>query len=222
MSKLVLVAGPQAAGKSTVIANLREGHQKALQFFPQAKLPSLVTLQETRQIIVHKYMLSGAIFMTRGHEAEIVLTDLHRMDTILEHDDDNTIYVDECNVFTIAHAMAHGISDVEQYWEEYLRRLARLDAEVIFLNVPPAISWQRRQKHYEQRLLRFPKRDRPAILARYEEYLKKLYPQLLDLYHRLPLSKQMIDGCLPSDTVVQKVIERIIEPSLRPAYSLDH
>lgn len=81
-------------------------------------------------------MLLGAIFMSEERELEVVQCDFGRMDLILKRTHKRLIYIDECNIFTIAHAAAHGIRQVEKYWDEYVDRLQKLRAKVIFLDVP--------------------------------------------------------------------------------------
>lgn len=209
MSRLVIVAGPQAAGKSTVIAKLSSQPQNVAPFFGDQRASIIFPLQESRQIITHKHILLGAIFMTLEHEIEVVNCDLERMDLILQRNQNQFMYVDECNIFTIAHALAHGVTQVEKYWDEYVVRLARLNAVVVFLNVLPSISWDRRSRRYEQRLIYFPEDQREIILERYHSYLTKLHPLLLDVYSRLPFPKVIIDSSCSEDNVIEMVCEQI-------------
>src|SRR5436190_3360964 len=83
MSKLIIIAGPQAAGKSTLIQKLGTQPHTVAPLFAATK-PILFPLQESRQIISHQYMLMGAIHMTPEHEHEVVKCDLNRMDLILK------------------------------------------------------------------------------------------------------------------------------------------
>src|SRR3989344_4124988 len=207
MSEFIIIAGPQAAGKSTVISRLNEQYQNISPLFPRKKTPLLFPLQESRQIIVHANILLGAIFMTRQHELEVVKCDLLRMDQILRRTRDRLVYLDECNIFTIAHAAAHGIEEIEKHWNEYVVRLKKLRAKVIFLDIPPEVSWERRRKKYEQRLVYFPKKSHKGIMKRYEEYMEKAHILLHDVFRRVPFPKEIIDGRLPEKAVIQRVGE---------------
>lgn len=202
MSKLAIIAGPQAAGKSTIVAKLSSQPYAVATLFP---------LQESRQIIVHKHMLLGAIFMTLEQELEVVSCDLARMDLILRRNQNHLVYLDECNIFTVAHAAAHGVLEIERYWNEYLTRLTRLNATVIFIDVPPEISWERRRRRYEQRLVYFPEDQHTAILRQYQDYQVKLHPLLLDVYRRLPFPKAIVDGRAAEDTVIKMVCEQMVD-----------
>lgn len=154
-------------------------------------------------------MLLGAIFMNLEQELDVVDCDLQRMDLILQRAQNHIVYVDECNIFTIAHAAAHGITEIERYWDEYLARLTKLNARVIFLDVSPDISWERRHRRYEQRLIYFPEDQHEAILQRYHNYLVKLRPLLLDVYDRLPFPKVIVDGHCSAENLITMVCQHI-------------
>src|SRR3989344_6288546 len=202
MSQIVIIAGPQAAGKSTVIANLNRRFIK--QRLVSARSPVLFVLQESRQIIAHKNISLGAIFMTPAEECEAVECDLNRMNLILRRDHRHVVFIDECNIFTIAHALAHGIKDLEQYREAYYTRLKALHAAVVFLDVPPALSWERRRKQYDKRLVYFPRKDHADITMRYRRYLELIHPLLHEMYESLPFPKAMIDATGGKSLLIKK------------------
>ena len=213
MSEIVIIAGPQAAGKSSVITSLDRQYRDVTKYFCGKKGALLFPMQESRQIIVHKHMLLGAIWMTKEHEREVVDCDMERMDLILKRNEKELVYVDECNVFTIAHAVAHGIIEVEQYWYEYMLRLDRLKAKVLFLNIPVEISWERRRVHYERRLVYFSKDQHQSIMRRYRDYLDIMRLSLIDVYKRLPFPKSMIDANCSKEQVLAKVNQSLTELS---------
>lgn len=209
MSEMVIIAGPQAAGKSTVIASLDECCRTGCPFSSNRKPPVLFPLQESRQIVVHANMLLGAIFMRPEHELEVVRCDLRRMDQILAHSRNRLVYLDECNVFTIAHAVGHGVGDIEKYRDEYLRRLEKLNAKVVFMDLPPEISWARRWRKYEQRLIYFPKGQHRAILQKYKDYMEKTHGLLREVYERLPFAKETVDASLPQEEVLRAIYQSL-------------
>ena len=194
MSELIIIAGPQAAGKSTAITNLDLQFRSARALFPQKQVPALMALQESRQIIVHKNMLLGAQFMDVTDEREIPRCDFSRMDKMIAQNHKRLVYVDECNIFTLAHAEAHGIASLRRHWSRYLRYLKQLDAKVIFLDVPPDVSWERRRERYEQRLIYFPESQHQSIMKGYRDYLDRIHPLLHKLYNKLPLPKILLDA----------------------------
>lgn len=182
------MAGPQAAGKSSSIRYL---HSKYC-IDEQGEYKNPVALQEMRQIVIHKYNIPGAIFVERAEEREIIESDLERMDRILRDDDERT-FLDECNVFTLAHARAHGV-DFESYYQDYCERLAKLNAGVIFLDISPETSWYRRMPRYEERVQEFPPKERQKIMGMYRSYMFKLKPLLDELYDRLDVPKRKIEN----------------------------
>lgn len=205
MSDFFIIAGPQAAGKSTVIYHLNlQCRNASLVFSERPPLP-LFPLQESRQIIAHKYMHLGAIFMTLQHEREVGMCDLERMDILFKRRRDHLLYIDECNIFTIAHAAARGITDIECSFDRYMRRLEKLQAKVIFLDIPPELSWERRRPVYEQRLVYFKKSQRKSIMERYHSYQQRIYPLLKDIYARVPCPKVLIDAHVSKGALIEKV-----------------
>lgn len=192
-TKYLVIAGPQAAGKSTLVNAVA------------SQKPAIITLEESRQIIVHKYQRKGAIFMTRDDEIEVIHQDMTRMFSIIGKGSGGTggAYVDETNVFTLAHARAHGIDLVAGYYKQYCDMLARLQGAVLFLDVPPALSWSRRRHRYLQRLWDFEPSERDDLMAKYEEYLERLHPELNDIFDRLPCPKRRVDATGAPDEVLR-------------------
>lgn len=208
MKRFIVIAGPQAAGKSTVISAINDQYQdlSALSsVFGEKKPPFLFPLQESRQIVVHTDVILGGVFMNLEQELEVIKHDLRRMDLVSNQQHDNLIYLDECNVFTIAHAKAHGLDQVEESWPEYIDRLQKLQAAVIFLDISADLSWERRHHKYSQRLVCFDESAHAEIMGRYYEYIKTLGPLLHTIYEQIPLPKIMVDASLPLKSVVQNV-----------------
>ena len=135
-----VLAGPQAAGKSTVGQELCSADSR------------IIPLEESRQLVIHNSGKKGAIFMTDLDELEVIHHDMTRMFTILGQDRKDRIYLDETSVFTLGHARAHGIDLVEGYFRQYCDLLTKLNAGIIFVDVPPDVSWERRRYRYAQRL----------------------------------------------------------------------
>ena len=151
--------------------------------------------------------------MTVEHEEEIIACDLQRMDTLKKRPSSRTVYLDECNIFTIAHAEAHGVHKVSKHWDSYIKRLSALSAKVIFLDIPPETSWERRRRRYEQRLVYFPVEEHEHLMASYENYLGAVYPLLKKVYHQLPFPKRIIDATMPTKSVLENVSRALSELS---------
>jgi deoxyadenosine/deoxycytidine kinase len=195
--RYIVLAGPQAAGKSTMIKG----------FCMQSSI--IKPLQESRQIIVRKYKRSGAIFMTKEDELEVIHYDMRRMFHILDNHEDGEVYIDETNVFTLGHAKAHAIDLLEGYFKQYNDLLRALNASVIFIDVLPSLSWERRHHRYAQRLAGLPTKQVESTLCLYRAYLERLHHELNMVYKRLNIPKVRIDG---SGTIAQTSLagERVL------------
>jgi thymidylate kinase len=206
MKRMVVVSGPQAAGKSTCLKRLFDLLHYVYPCLPESKIVEPFILQEARQIVVHKYHLMGGIFMTKKQEREVIDIDFYRMDSILKELDERLLYFDECNVFTLAHAKAHQVILNKDYFAQYCEYLHKLNAVIIFLNVIPDVSWERRKDIYQSRLFRFPEEQRKDILNRYFEYLDILYPSLSHIYEKINLPKIRINANDKVEVIIGQIM----------------
>ena len=140
--------------------------------------------------------------------------DFIRMEEIMKEIDDTLLYFDECNVFTLAHAKAHGIDLIDEYLPKYVEVLKKLHATVIFLDIPPEVSWERRKDSYMTRLHRFPEDQRDDILKRYHDYLPTLRPSLVEIFERIDLPKIRIDAFSRHEDVMKKITSFLSEKSI--------
>jgi deoxyadenosine/deoxycytidine kinase len=192
-----IVAGPQAAGKSTLKQRIC------------ADDPGILPLEESRQIIVHRHQRKGAIFMTAHDEIEVIQYDIARMFQVLDQDRPGQTYLDETNVFTLGHARAHGIDLLDGFFKQYCDMLATLKAAIVLIDVPPDVSWERRRHRYAERLWDLEDEQRARTMARYKAYLDRLHPELLAIYDRLSLPKVKIDGTAPQEESYRAVAEAL-------------
>jgi thymidylate kinase len=219
----IILAGPQAAGKSTALNYISCNYQsrvspESAQEFG-AKIPryapnghgslptNLVILQEMRQMVLRNHSVPGGVFVDWAGEAEIIDKDLQRLDEIIARKD-NRVYIDETNIFTLAHAQFHNI-EIEPCFKEYIKRLEQTNPLIIFLDVSPDTSWQRRKSRYEERVMDFPADAKAKALNRYRDYLKKIHQELYKFYERLDLPKVMINTEKPLEDVLTEITPKI-------------
>lgn len=174
-SHYIIIAGPQAAGKTT-----------ALKFLSQY-YPNVCFFRESREIANSKYKIQGAVSITKKDEIQAISIDFKRMQAVLERLE-NKIYIDECNIFNLAHASMHGIL-IKEYFKDYCNLLERLNTRIFFLDIKPEISWQRREKQYRERIKSFPPREQETMMQEYKKYIEAVYPNLLKLYNKITLPK---------------------------------
>jgi len=81
--------------------------------------------------------------------------------------------------------------------------------KVVFMDLPPEISWARRWRKYEQRLIYFPKGQHRAILQKYKDYMEKTHGLLREVYERLPFAKETVDASLPQEEVLRAIYQSL-------------
>jgi deoxyadenosine/deoxycytidine kinase len=196
-AEYLILAGPQAAGKSTLGQQICKRESR------------MIPLQESRQAVIHNSGKKGAIFMSYLDELEAIHHDMTRMFTILGQSRSDCCYLDETNIFTLGHARAHGIDLIEGYFRQYCDLLCEFNTSVLFIDVPPPISWERRRYRYAQRLWDLSNEEAEKTMVRYKTYLDHLYPELFSIYDRLEFPKIKIDGTLPVDVTLRLALEAI-------------
>jgi hypothetical protein len=201
-----VLAGPQCAGKSTVKGYL---YARFMTLRPGEPHPrNLVLLQEMRQLVMHEHGIHSAIFIDSCTEVEIVERDLARMDDILRHDDER-LYLDETNVFTLAHATRRGL-DTAPHLVAYVERLKRLDAAVLFFDLAPALSWSRREARYNERVRGFPRSEAAFVLNQYRHYLDEVQSCLSIIRASLPIEVVRIDASGSTEDTLSRSAEAFV------------
>ena len=179
---LVIVAGPQGSGKSTAQRYLAERYS------------NIVTLIEAARILFDedrsKGIVSGGALVGSGFEKRIMNLDLERMCKISLEGSSQTIYLDETNIFSVAHESLKDPVFAQQMYEGYMKALNSLRVGILFTNVPPEISWMRRRRLYERRYKDIA--DFEQRIRRSREYLWRIYPEMIKLYERLPFAKRLV------------------------------
>jgi len=154
----------------------------------------VVTLIEAARILFDedrsKGIVSGGALVGSGFEKRIMNLDLERMNKISLEGNSQTIYLDETNIFSVAHESLRDLVFAQQMYESYMKALSSFRVGILFTNVPPEISWMRRRRIYERRykgMTDFEERIRKS-----REYLWRIYPEMIKLYERLPFAKRLV------------------------------
>lgn len=200
----IIIAGPQAAGKSTTIRRISNENPLITPYLTRTGKVTL--LKEGREIIGKKHNSLGAIFMSKEQEREVIEADLKRISNLER--DSKEIYIDESSVFTLAHAALHGIPTTD-YFKEYLALLHSLNARVIFLDAPPSTSWQRRKNSYASRVSPLPDYEQSEVMQEYQRYMNGVYPELLKLFNNLNLPKFKIDATKSPETTLRETRSKL-------------
>jgi thymidylate kinase len=227
-SQYILIAGPQASGKSSVIryisnkfqclATMDRNKYKYISNNIGNKMPAnLVILQEMRQIVSQEHFVPGGRFVDCIIESEIIERDIIRLKRILE-EADNRIYVDETCLFTLAHAIFHNIN-IEVILPEYLNILRQFNTLLIFLDINKDTSWARRKHRYEQRVCDFPYKEKVKALEEYRAYLDRVYNNLYKMYDDYEFPKVKISTERPIEDALEDVANIIKEEAVK--YDMD-
>lgn len=195
-----IIAGPQSAGKSTTIRNLAQLFSSS----PDKKTSNAIFLEEERQRIGRRNNLMGAIYMTAEQERDVVDSDLTKMQQLSPSE----LYIDESNIFTLAHANLHGIR-TNEHFKDYCLELKRLNPRIIFLDVHPETSWARRNESYRKRVLGFPESQQGKVMQNYQDYIQAVYPNLREVYDRIPFSKTIVDASKSFRKTIKQIIGKI-------------
>jgi len=181
----VIVAGPQASGKSVAQRHI------AMTF------KNTIVLREAGQILLEREQergnaLGGAL-VDSEFEKRVLQLDLARMQNIRDTPS-RYIFIDESNVFAVAHAKVKNPDLAEILFLKYTQALDSFNTGIVFTHVTPQVSWERRQRVYEKRYE--DALDLSARMKRSKEYIFQLYPHLVALYETLPYPKQQVEGAI--------------------------
>lgn len=197
--KYIIIAGPQAAGKTTTKKYLENKYENQ----------EIIFLQNSRNIVNKNCNPGGALTVTRNLEFQMIEEDLNRLKTIEEKSkiNPNSIYVDETGIFTLAHSGLYNIN-IKDYFKEYINLLSKLNPKIIFLDVNPEISWTRRKEKYEKRIENFDENEKINARKELKNYMNFVYPKLIKMFEKINLPKIKIDNQLNKEEAM-KNIERI-------------
>lgn len=181
----IIIAGPQAAGKTTAKRNIEETCRNL-------NIQNFRFLDESRDIISKKYSPFGTLTLTKDWEYKIIEYDLNRLKDIRDREGDKEVtYVDETSIFSLAHSTLHGIN-IKNYFNEYMDILKKINSRVLFLDVFPEISMSRRKSRYENKFVNMDDDERRDAMKEVWNYFNGVYPELLSIFKKINLPKVKI------------------------------
>lgn len=193
---LIIIAGPQASGKTTAISVIFNNYK------------NIIPYKEASKIIIEKNKLIGAAFVG-DFEEEIHKLNAERIKNISK----GKIHVMESVIFSLAHPLILGkIGIYNNFYPLQKKILEELNAGVLFIDVAPRISWQRRKEEYEKRVKSNVEKE--EILKKYKGHIENAYSILLKMYGKLNLPKIKINGNVDEiqfEERVKKSFERLCE-----------
>ena len=207
MSKLIVIAGPQSSGKTSLLNNLKKKYSN-WHFIDEIN-PATVTGKKD----------FGAVNTGTELEKKIIERDINNIRNISR---DHQIVVLECGIFHYVYAR-HFIyrEQANFYFKEYLKAHKGLDTHVIFIKTIPEVSLERRKEKYLKRIMDKGITDKKIIdeyLEQYRKVIDDLYPLWLECYKKVPFPKIMIENSYKEKSRYLKEADEIIQ-SLLPQKS---
>ncbi|MBI4972996.1 AAA family ATPase [Candidatus Roizmanbacteria bacterium] len=186
-TRLIVIAGPQSSGKTTIM-NLLE-----------KKYPHIPFIEETNQFtVVDKNHLGGA-YVDNQTERQINDVDIAK---IKEIDRSRSALFMETGILHTTYAEYYCDEKTAQsYLEKYIKAHEGLDPIIFFIDTKPQISWKRRRKTYIQRI------DRAGVtdVNKKKEMLEFYRTRIINIYHLwnkyfrlIPFEKYMIKNSYKS------------------------
>lgn len=180
-TKLIIIAGPQSSGKTTVINLLKK------------KYPYLAFIEEINQYTLAGKSHMGAPFVTKKMELQIGDATIKAIRSA--HSSGKKVII-ETGIFHLAWLEeACGSVEANSYFTKYILAHDSLDPRIIFIDTKPTVSFFRRKKIYLKRIRKAGIIDvkvKDEMLAKYKIKIVKMYPYFLKYYHKIPFKKIMI------------------------------
>ncbi len=179
MAKLIIIAGPQSSGKTTVFQ------------FLQKKFPSFRFVPETNMYSVADKNHRGAAYVKKDLEIKIVEKDLEKIEKISRS---VRTVVMETGIFHLMYLEAIADKETaELYYLKYRKAHGKLQPVILFIDTKPAVSWKRRKPIYEKRIkcLKEPK-EKKQVMQKYSSTIERFYPLWHKWYKKFPFEKYMI------------------------------
>ena len=133
--KAILVAGPQASGKTSAIKLL-------------SQLYEVKAWEEPATIVFKRYKIRGAI-ESKSLQEKIWETDIHQLENL---DEEKINLLDNNFVNFAFYLYHHGITlESLRKIEIYLKRLKKIDLTILFLDTSPKTSFERKREIYMKR-----------------------------------------------------------------------
>lgn len=202
-TKLIIIAGPQSSGKTTVFKRL------------QQKYPHWSFFPEINPYFFNKQHL-GAAFADKKLTLMVTDKEIESAKRLIGH---KQTLVLETSIFHLVYVKFYaGEKEANQYFQTYLRLYDKFDPLIIFIDTKPEISWQRRKEKYLKRLANIPDpRIKNEMFSTYQQRLYDLYPLWLKYYYLIPFKKIMIRNSFKTyERFINEVLTNL--QSLLPTY----
>ncbi len=196
---LLIIAGPQSSGKTTIWKLLKKHYRSA------------TFIDETNQYTVQDKKHLGAAYVDKDLEAKIIRADIKKITGINKP---VKLVIIETSIFHSLYSEALGDEKkAHVFYSEYLRSFRRFKPKVLFIDTKPLISWKRRKKYYLGRIKKAGINDRQQkseMLKKYKNKIFQLYPFWIKYYQALPFPKIRVkNSSKPYKKFIAEVLNRL-------------
>lgn len=196
----IIIGGPQASGKTTAQEHIKETYR------------DIIILKEAAQILIEEErkrgLAIGGALVSSDFERKILDFNLKRMNEILSKGNPGKIYLEETYIFNLAHMAVKIPEMVGEYYPKYVESLKPFNVGIIFINVPPEVSFERRKPEY---MRRYEGRENfDELMRKSKDYIYKIYPSFIAVYKRLPFPKRWVDATVSMQNY-KKIVETTFE-----------
>ena len=178
MSHLIIIAGPQSSGKTTVFNYLRD------------RLKDFLFVEEINPYKVKKSSHPKYISPSGKFQEELSLMTLKKIKSLTAKKN----YIFETGPMQIAYVEKYsGLKVASLYFKKYLKILKSFNPTIIFIDSKPEVSFKRRRKKYLERIKEYHLEDkREEILSEYKQKIIDLYPLWNKWFNKYPYNKIVI------------------------------
>lgn len=208
-TRLIVIAGPQSSGKSTLFQALKK------------RFPKNIFLEEINPYLLTGHKHFGAAFVDRNLQLCICNTDIQRTKKILsnhfpyDRSINSKTYIIETGIFGLAYLeKIIGVRKTNTYQKQYFVLYKKFNPVVIFIDTKPTISWKRRKEKYLNRLLNKGIKNKKSVnkmMMKYKKNLFDMYPLFIKYYQRIPFEKYMIKNSYHDKKTFEKQIMTLLQ-----------
>jgi len=193
--KLIIIAGPQSSGKTTLFNFLKKN------------LKNTLFLEEVNPFTIVGPKHLGGAFVDLALEKKIIEYDLKRLKKIIQEHKLQSI-IEETGVFHLVYLKKLVNKKIfNQYLKKYLCLYKKFFPMIVFIDTKPKISWKRRRNIYLSRIQKQGIKDqkqKQTFLKKYANKIFYLYDHWLNLYQTLPFKKIIIRNSYKKETLFLK------------------
>lgn len=198
-TKLIIIAGPQSSGKTTIMKLLEK------------KYPHIHFIEETNQFtVIDKNHLGGAYVdnQTERHINDVVIEKIKAIDR-----NQSVIFIESGIMHSPYMEYYCDEKTARSYLKKYINAHEGLHPLVFFIDTKPQISWKRRRKAYIQRIDKAGITNlnkRKGMLDFYRTRISNIYPLWHKYFNLITFEKYMIKNSYKKwDVFEREIMEKI-------------